>query len=571
MTGRHIETDRIVDAIRSDVASLRETLDSHYATLAPPGYTVPMAWRCAVEMSNQIVDAVPHYSSAEHGSVFKALLAVVRRTLSAPRAEFVGPHFDYAMAYDHSVQTCLEGEYEQLSHFNLEVSLLNDYWRLFYEPEVDSFRLALAPPQRRSALVLIDHKAEFLAMTPEIREIFTKDSSSGENRTIPLSLAIGMREVEFLAHAVPKDWQELATRLGFTLEEGVQFQAFIQSLMQIGKSWFRIDDLLEMFKDFATKRSLPLINDDKFRRLVDFFSLSPEVAETFGIAVPFVRFDHWFAYWPFVHHILPPSLTFLSLLIRKHSDDWNNSVGSNLAEVAAAVRQSLPKMPGLLFATTKKKVGVGDIDLAVYDLRSRVLLLCEIKTVFDRFRTNYQQSNFTEQRVNFNKASKQLAVASEAIEKQAWSLSEIFQRKIQGKPSRILPLVLTWYDQHNPWLGVTNRNPESCNFRVFQYLFSQAGGNLAVLYEAISQLSRIYCVAALPRWQLPKTHGSVQATREVQTGLLPPQNILNEMPLAELVRREVGSLAKLPTDWEDQLAAIDKDAARFYIYGFDEQ
>jgi hypothetical protein len=52
-------------------------------------------------------------------------------------------------------------------------------------------------------------------------------------------------------------------------------------------------------------------------------------------------------------------------------------------------RSQLVSKPQLLFTTTKQRRGIGDIDLGVYEMESRVLLLCEIKTVFDRFRTNF--------------------------------------------------------------------------------------------------------------------------------------------------------------------------------------
>jgi hypothetical protein len=569
--GKRIEADRVVDAIRSDLATLRETLALHYANLPRPGYALPMAWRCAVEMSNKLIDVIPRYASADHGSVFKALLAVARGILRVPGSEFAGPRFDLAIEHDEAVQSCLDGEYHLLSYLNLEISLRADHWRLLYDADDDSFRLSLAPPQRRSALVLVDHKAELLWTTPEVREILSSASSVNENKTIPLVLATGMREVAFLADALPNAWRELAGRIGFTLDEGVRFQAFIQALMNRGDLWFRSEDLLETLTNFAKARSLAPIAEHQFHRLVDFFSAPPEAIESWGIAVPFVRFGDWLAYWPFVHHVLPPSLTFLSLLMRKHPDAWNNTVGADLAKVADAIRGELPNTPGLLFATTKKKAGVGDIDLGIYEPRSRVLLLCEIKTVFDRFRTNYQQSNFTDQRVNFDKAEKQLAAAGDAIESGVWQLSEIFDRTLHGPPAQILSLVLTWYDQHDPWLGIEPPNPANCNFRVFQHLFTQAGGDLVMLHEAIVQLSRIYCVAALPSWRLPIMGEAVAVKRETQTDLLPPQEVLDEMPLSDVVRREIEPLAKLPADWEAQLTAIGQGPRDYHIYGFDEQ
>jgi hypothetical protein len=351
----------------------------------------------------------------------------------------------------------------------------------------------------------------------------------------------------------------------------VRFQAFVQALMEIGQLWFRSDELHEGFTEFAKQNGVAPIAEDRFLRVVDFFSAPPDTVEAWGIAFPFIRFGDWLAYWPFVHHVLPPSLTFLSLLMRKHPKDWDNTVGAHLAKVAVAIRAQLPNKPGLLFTTTKQRRGIGDIDLGIYDMQSRILLLCEIKTVFDRFRTNYQQSNFTGQRVNFTKAAAQLAAASEAIASGAWQLSEVFDRKVDGPPARILTLVLTWYDQHNPWLGIGEPHPASCNFRVFQYLFKQADGDLVSMHDAIAQLSRIYCVAVLRGWQLPGLAEGVAAKREVQTDLLPPQERLDPMPLSDLVRREIGTLAKLPKDWEEQLAKAGENRREYHLYEFDER
>lgn len=273
-----------------------KTLAPLYANLPRSGYALPMAWRCAVEMSNRLVDVMPRYSSADHGSVFKSLLTVVRNALEVPGNGFVGPHFDLALECDETLESCLAGEYDQLAYLNLEISLREDYWRLLYDGVDDSFRISPAPPQRRSALVLLDHKAEFLDMSPELREILS--SASSAKKTIPLALATGMREVEFLANAVPDAWRRLAVQIGFSIEEAIRFQGFIQALMVTGQLWFRFEDLLEMFTDFVKKRELALIAQDRFRRLVDFFSAPSDLIESWGLPIPFVRFGNWLAYWP---------------------------------------------------------------------------------------------------------------------------------------------------------------------------------------------------------------------------------------------------------------------------------
>lgn len=524
---KRVESEHVIGAISLDRATVRNSLTARYSELSKPGYSLPMAWSCAVKMSNMLVDAVPRYSSADHGSIFKSLISVTNNILMIPGYEFKGPHFDRAYEYDEAIQSCLQGEYHLLEKLNLEVSLSEDYWRLWYIADSDVFRLSLAPMQRRSALMLLDHKVEHLSLSPDEHTMLSGEPSS--DKMISFILANGMREVEFLSKAVPEAWSRFIGRVGFTTEDIVRFHAFVQWLMTSGQLWFQPDNLKELYSHFTDERSLPPIPDDHFQRLVEFFSAPSDILASWGIVVPLVRFGEWLALWPFIHHVLPPSLTSLSLLMRKYPDDWNNSVGSELAKVADAIRTQLPSRPGLLYAVTKSKTGVGDIDLGIYDLSSRVLLLCEIKTVFDRFRTNYQQSNFTKQRTNYVKASAQLASSSQAIASGAWRLSEIFERKIDGPPVKILSLVLTWYDQHNPWLGIEGENPACCNFRVFQYLFTQAGGDITMAYTAIDQLSRIYCVAALPAYPLNTAGKRMKIEREVQTDLLPPKESLDEM------------------------------------------
>jgi hypothetical protein len=173
----------------------------------------------------------------------------VRGVLATPGNEFAGPYFDIALGRDEAVEACLDGEYRQRSYLNLEISLRERYWHLAYEADDDSFRLSLSPPQRRSALVLLDHKVEFLQASPELRKSLLKKGSV--KKTVPILLAMGMREVMFLADAVPAAWRDLAGRIGFTIDESVRFQAFVQALMERGQLWFRSDELHEGFTEFA--------------------------------------------------------------------------------------------------------------------------------------------------------------------------------------------------------------------------------------------------------------------------------------------------------------------------------
>jgi hypothetical protein len=72
-------------------------------------------------------------------------------------------------------------------------------------------------------------------------------------------------------------------------------------------------------------------------------------------------------------------------------------------------------------------------------------------------------------------------------------------------------------------------------------------------------------------WRLPGLAEGVAAKREVQTDLLPPQQRLDLMPLSDLVRREIGTLAKLPKDGEEQLAKAGENRREYHLYEFDER
>lgn len=563
------EVENLLSIIAQDREANAEKTREVYRTLPSPGYTIPMAWRCAITMSNELVDSVPRYSSADHGSIFKSLLNVVRQLCPNSSDQFAGPHFDKIIHRDPAILSCLNGEYEQLSLLNFEVSLSKGYWRIRNDEARGLFRVSLSPSQRRSAITLLDHKVEFLELSPEMQSVVT--DAATPKAAVSLILAKGMNEVAFVREAVPEAWKALEQKVGFSIENAAVFHAFSQYLFNQGFMWFSKEDLSDGFRVFVEAQELPSVSESTFNEILEFFSAPPERVASWGISVPFIRFGNWLAYWPFVHHILPPSLTFLSLIMRQKPDDWNNTVGSKLADVSKAITDKLTKSPNLHFVTTKVRAGTGDVDLGIFDSQSRVLLLCEIKTVFDRFRTNYQFSNFLDQRVNFEKAKSQLDLSTAAIASGDWPMSRIFNGIEDGPPSKILPLVLTWYDQHDPWVVQSSSTIASCNFRVFQHLFAQARGDLEEVHKAIWQLSRVYCVAMLaPSRKLPAADGEHETIREVQTDLLPSEDHLRDMPLSSLVRSELASLPKLPLDWKAQLASSGDSPDDFHVYEFAE-
>lgn len=271
-----IPLEKTIEAIGVDRAAICAMREPTYSSLPRPGYALPMAWRCGVEVNNAIVDAVPRYSSADHGSLFKSLLTVVCNIRSTATERFSGPHFDAVLAQDEVIESCLELEHSQLACLNLEVSLREGYWRASYHSAEDAFRLSLAPPQRRSALALINIKAAFLSYPREVREILSGDlDETSPMRTVSLTLATGLDEIVFLRDAIPGAWSRLTERIGFNINEAVQFQAFVQALFSTGKLWFLFEDLAEWYADFAKDQKIEMIVEDRFRQLVEFFPFRP--------------------------------------------------------------------------------------------------------------------------------------------------------------------------------------------------------------------------------------------------------------------------------------------------------
>src|ERR1051326_8890748 len=252
-----------------------------------------------------------------------------------------------------------------------------------------------------------------------------------------------------------------------------------------------------MAPQHPSQKPQPLIDRQIFNNLLGFFSVSAEEAFDWGVVAPFIRFDWGFAYWPFSFHVLHPDLSMLTLLTRKFSRLWDNTVGASLSQVGPWLGKQIPRSPDLIVSSLKKKNPFGDIDLAVYDLKRRHLVLCEIKTVFDKFRTNYQLTNFLNQKVNFDKAKEQVLRNVQAVTSGAWPLKEIFTpEQINSSPLTVTPLILTWWDLHNPNLELGDA-VLCCNFRSFIYLMNAAAGNVDDVVHTIRQCSKLYCPAAI--------------------------------------------------------------------------
>jgi hypothetical protein len=110
-------------------------------------------------------------------------------------------------------------------------------------------------------------------------------------------------------------------------------------------------------------------------------------------------------------------------------------VGSSLAQAADTLAAMLPQTARLKVAVRCNYSG-GDVDLALYDDQKCELLLCEIKTVFDKHRTDSLMHRFDEAKVNVSRAASQLRSTEQAIASGHLTLKQLFRIDVPP-PSRV--------------------------------------------------------------------------------------------------------------------------------------
>ncbi len=184
----------------------------------------------------------------------------------------------------------------------------------------------------------------------------------------------------------------------------------------------------------------------------------------------------------------------MGIAIRKYEEAWNRTMGCNLARSADVLAASLPTFDNIVVAVRRRIKGKGDIDLAVYDIISCQMLVCEIKTVYDKHRTVRQMQRFEESKVNLAHAIGQLHLAISAVRSGAMSMRTIFGRHLPS-PERVRGALLTWVDPIDLIVGTVDENLLSLNFATFSYLLRRSEGDLPAMLRAISELRNIWCGA----------------------------------------------------------------------------
>lgn len=551
-----------IDQIAKETSATLEELESRIPAV---GYAIPMIIDCAEVQANAIVDQTYPWGTADFSALFRDMLTLLHKTATKTpnQTQKFQPYFNTAQQLDPNIETCLALEHFDTILLNKKVTVNSNLKQVVKEGA--RYKLSLADSRRRSAITLLRHKAlflrsskaeqELLALLP--KSIMELDQNEHQKRVIELMFKLDLREINILRKGLPKTWCKLIEAVGFDDTDAVTFLAFTTALTDMMSKWHQADALFDLLTEFTTYYNRKPIERDQFDTLLNLFSSDLALARRVGTAVPFLKLGSWYRYWPFAYHIMLPELVLITLLQQKHEKAWSQTFGTDMAKIADVIASQLPHFPNISMETCKIKKGVGDIDLAIYDKERKHLLICEIKTVFDKFRTDFQSRNFLEQKVNFNKAFKQLKAAHDALESKTWSLNELFM-DIKDSPAHISRLVLVWRDHANPSLDTANYTPVS-DFTSFTYLYERCAGNLQTLLGSIEQLEKIFMVSTHVDDCFPHDEEQLLFSYEMEIGCLPPLKFLEKMSLNNVVREEIESLGHLPADWEQQQAANNDD------------
>lgn len=556
-------------AAQNFVACLDE-LDSKYAEFEadlyqqtpPTGYWLSMIAGVAVEKSNRTVDHNPKYASADHGANFQCLLACIRKSIKNDDP-FVRPYFDGVLAPDGLAQSALGYESARIYVRHMRASILMGLWSV-EEPTSRQFKISLTPKHQRSALHLLSVKAQFLKSSKPTKKILAGKNaidSSGSK----LILTMRLDELAALTLGVEKEWQEFLFAIGLTEASLVHFLAMVSDInSKTYRLWFTEGDLIEYMEAFEKTNRLPRSDKNCIANVISKCSANLQDAVAWGLSVPFVKFGGWYLRWPFAFHVLHPGLTALAILMKGAQKEWDNTVGAQSAKVAHYVAAQLNNPSSVLSKVCRVKKGVGDVDIGILNLNTGDIILCEVKTVFDRFRTNHQLSNFVEQRVNYEKAMRQLRVTETAILDGHWKIGDIFETKAVIPPSgKIFKVVLTWWDIFDPFKGTADADIATANFDTFIYLYNQAAGDLAAVFKSLLELSALPC-PAYPR----EDYTEIDQLRfdysiDAQTDILPPRDDPRRQILSPLSAKVIQDMASMPDDWREQALNTGTDPRKW--------
>jgi hypothetical protein len=342
----------------------------------------------------------------------------------------------------------------------------------------------------------------------------------------------------FLTQTDPTGWAKFESVIGVNAEELAALAGFVVFLSfaadTVGHSYWYEEPFLAKLWGIYTQGypQYSSISSDSLLEVVRRFSMAPSEAARYLIHPPFFSLHNKYLRNPcFVgaHNLLGGLLI---IAIRKHERAWNNTLGSSLARAANTLAAMLPQTDRLKVAARRNHQS-GDVDLALYDLTTRELLICEVKTVFDKHRTDSLMQRFEEAKVNVSKAASQLRSSARAIASEHLSMRQLFGID-ELRPDRVHLALLTWLDPIDLTVGTPDEDILSLNFATFLWLAHASAGDVQALAISIRELRNLWAVALIRPLDLGQPE--LKTDLEVQSGLLDARTSLETLPLSSLSR-----------------------------------
>jgi hypothetical protein len=422
--------------------------------------------------------------------------------------------------------------------------------RIWFDAAADLGQIRLTKRRRVSALRLLDEVSQ-LKMLEGVTGGLLSESKITDDEVF-FSFASSVEHLHYIQRADPDGWHNFSSAAGFTFDQLTMFSAFLVFLefaaSQVGHSLvYDSAKLVRLYEIF--KLGYPAMTEpaETLLQLVKIFSLSPADSERYLLPVPFFELDGFYLRAKGFENILSPAMGLLTIAIRKNEDTWNRTLGSTLARAADVVTQSLPKYPNIYVATRRRFAPAGDIDLAIYDTNTRRMLLCEVKTVYDKHRTVIHMHRFEDAKVKLGFAVRQIRAGIEAVRSRPTDIRSIFGQALPP-PQSVEGALLTWLDPIDLTVGTSDEDILCLNFATLAYLFGRSQGNLGVMIETVRQLRNVWCVAMLRPIDLQT---NFPVTIETQIPTLNSVSDLAEANLSALTKELVAKLDHLPDDWRE--------------------
>ncbi|WP_041262800.1 hypothetical protein [Citrifermentans bemidjiense] len=524
---------------------ITDTLLQQYAKLSPedlkrtpaepPLDLHPQAAEMFVKMAEHAVHHIGIGSADYEDYTVPVTGLALTNCLVACEKATITPSFENPLRPDPWVrETFIQ---QLMAELNLEQAarLRHGIWTCWYDPQSDRAHHRLTRRRRQSALLLLDK----LAQPNLLQRLLGRSLQDLSLDELCHVLMASPEVLYFVTRTDPAGWTKFESAIGVNTEEMAALAGFLVFLSfaadTVGHSYWYDEPFLAKLWDIYVQAypQYKPISSTLLIKAVSGFSMAPSEAAKTLMNPPFFRLYDKFLRNPCflkAHNLVAGMLI---IAIRRHERAWNETLGSSLARAADTLGSMLPQTPRLK-VTVRRNYSGGDVDLALYDTQTRELLLCEVKTVYDKHRTDSLLHRFEEAKVNVSRAVSQLRSTERTIASGHLTMKQLFGIDAPP-PSRVHMALLTWFDPIDITMETPDEDILSLNFATFLWLVQESVGDVQMLAVAISELRNIWALALLRPLDLGQPE--LTADVEVQSSLLDKRASLATLPLSPMTRR----------------------------------